>query len=171
MKPNWKDYLLGGALILGIIAFVPALFGIMIAVGWFANTFPVATGVITIGALAAIAIYAMVGVAIGFAQANAEDRYFSNTIQTSHGRLTFPELIQNFEYLSAISYDELDHLTTAERLALIELMQKNPQRAVTTSYWKSSKQVHWDRSETFKEILHYLSQRFPKEMEEQTDEA
>lgn len=118
-----------------------------------------------------LVLWALVSSVRAFAKANAEDRYFSKTVQTSKGRLTFPEIVKEFEQLTAISYDELDHLSTDERQALMELFRNNPVRRIETNYWKGSREVYWDRSETFDELLYYLDQRFPNEREEYSYEA
>ena len=171
MKPNWKDYLLGVAVILGIAAFIPAVIGILFAINWFMESFPIVAAIICLVAIGGTLSWALVSSVRGFAKANAEDRYFSKTVQTSKGRLTFPEIVKEFEHLTAISYDELDHLSTDERLAIMELFRKNPERHIETNYWKSRQEVYWDHSYTFHEILYYLNQRFPNETEEQPYEA
>jgi hypothetical protein len=171
MKPNWKDYLLGVAVILGIAAFIPAVIGILFAIKWFMESFPIVAAIICLVASGGTLSWALVSSVRGFAKANAEDRYFSKTVQTSKGRLTFPEIVKEFEQLTAISYDELDHLSTDERQALMELFRKNPERRIETNYWKGNTNVYWDHSYTFDEILYYLSQRFPNETEEHPNEA
>lgn len=170
MKPNWKDYLLGVAVILGIAAFIPAVIGILFAINWFMESFPIVAAIVCLVAIGGTLSWALVSSVRGFAKANAEDRYFSKTVQTSKGRLTFPEIVKEFEQLSAISYDELDHLSTDERLAIMELFRKNPERSVQTNYWKGSRDVYWDHSNTFKEILYYLNQRFPNDRLDKDDE-
>lgn len=171
MKPKFTDYLLGVAVILGIAAFIPAVIGILFAINWFMESFPVVAALICLVTIGGSLSWALVSSVRGFAKANAEDRYFSKTVQTSKGRLTFPEIVKEFEQLTAISYDELDHLSTDERQALMELFRKNPVRRIETNYWKGSREVYWDHSYTFNEILHYLNQRFPNEKENQSDEA
>lgn len=171
MKPKFTDYLLGVAVILGIAAFIPTVIGILFVIIWFMESFPIVAAIICLVASGGALSWALVSSVRGFAKANAEDRYFSKTVQTSKGRLTFPEIVKEFEQLTAISYNELDHLSTDERQALMELFRKNPVRRIETNYWKGSRDVYWDHSNTFDEILYYLSQRFPNETEEHSNEA
>lgn len=169
MKPKFTDYLLGVAVILGIAAFIPAVIGILFAIDLFMESFPIVAVIICLGVIGGALSWALVSSVRAFAKANAEDRYFSKTVQTSKGRLTFPEIVKELEHLTAISYDELDHLSTDERLALMELFRKNPERCITTNYRKGSRDVYWDHSYTFKEILYYLNQRFPNERLDKDD--
>lgn len=46
MKPNWKDYLLGTVVILGIAAFIPSIIGVLFAANWVLNTFPIASAIV-----------------------------------------------------------------------------------------------------------------------------
>lgn len=170
MKPKFIDYLLGVAVILGIAAFIPAVIGILFAINWFMESFPIVAAIICLGVIGGALSWALVSSVRAFAKANAEDRYFSKTVQTSKGRLTFPEIVKEFEHLTAISYDELDHLSTDERQALMELFRKNPERHVETNYWKGSRDVYWDHSYTFEEILYYLDQRFTDDRLDKDDE-
>lgn len=171
MKPKFTDYLLGAAVILGIAAFIPAVIGILFAINWFMERFPIVAAIVCLVAIGGALSWALVSSVRAFAKANAEDRYFTGTVQTSKGRLTFPEIVKEFEQLTAISYDELDHLSTDERQALMELLRKNPERCVATNYRKGSREIYWDHSYTFDELLYYLDQRFPNEKEEQPYEA
>lgn len=171
MKPKFTDYLLGAAVILGIAAFIPAVIGILFAINWFMESFPIVAAIICLVAIGGALSWALVSSVRAFAKANAEDRYLAETIQTSNGRLTFPEIVKEFEHLTAVSYDELDHLSTDERLALMELFRKNPERCIATNYRKGSLDVYWDHIYTFDELLYYLDQRFPNEKEEHPYEA